>query len=58
MTKNNVPLAGERRAPGPVQRWKESYLRAPRLWWTRLIFLLTPLSGLFMVMVAMPFSAE
>ena len=49
MTKNNVPLAGERRTPGPVQRWKESYLRAPRLWWTRLIFLLTPLSGLFMV---------
>ena len=49
MTGNNVPLAQERRVLGPLQRWKESFLRSPRLWWTRLIFCLTPLAGLFMV---------
>lgn len=50
MTEPNVSGAGVRRPPrGAVLRLRESYFRSPRLWWTRLIFCLTPLAGLFMV---------
>ena len=52
MTPNHVPHAltkPVRGLRGCLLRAKESYLRAPRLWWTRLIFWLTPLAGLFMV---------
>ena len=46
MTTKNTASAPRRSL---FQRWKESYLRTPRLWWTRLIYSLTPIMGLFMV---------
>ncbi len=52
MTSNNVPHAPTGPVKGPRQRVlraRESFLRSPRLWWTRLIFWLTPVAGLFMV---------
>lgn len=43
------PAAESGRKRPLLSRVWESFLRHPRLWWTRLIFWLTPLAGLFMV---------